>query len=157
MWSTEIIEGKNILIVDDEPDILEALEEYLDVGIIHKASSYEEAVELLDKQELDLAILDIMGVRGYELLAISVKKKIPTLMLTAHTLSPESFDLSMKTGADAFLPKEMLSDIPFYVTDSLRAAKESKRPQKWFEKLEPFFKKRFGETWLSEIRGLHIE
>lgn len=157
MWSTEIIEGKNILIVDDEPDILEALEEYLEVGILHKASTYEEAVELFEKQDFDLAILDIMGVRGFELLAIAVEKNIPSLMLTAHALTPESFDLSMKKGADAFLPKDMLSDITFYVADSLRAAQEAQKPKKWFDKLEPFFKKKFGNTWLTEARGLRFE
>ena len=157
MWNTDILEGKNILIVDDEPDILEALEEHLEVAILHKATSYEEAVELLETKELDLAVLDIMGVRGYELLAIAVRKKIPSLMLTAHALTPESFDVSMKTGADAFLPKEMLSDIPFYAADSLRAAQEAKKPKKWFDKLEPFFKKKFGDVWLSEVRSLHVE
>lgn len=157
MWNTEIIEGKTILIVDDEPDILEALEEYLDVAIIHKASSYEEAVELLDKQQFDLAILDIMGVRGYELLSITAKQNIPTLMLTAHALTPESFDVCMKTGADAFLPKDMLSDIPFYVADSLRAVQEAQKPKKWFDKLQPFFAKKFGDRWLSEMRGLYVE
>ena len=159
MYSAEILEGKHILIVDDEPDILEALEEYLETAVLYKATTYEAAVELLENPELDidLAILDIMGVRGYELLAIAVKKKIPSLMLTAHTLTPESFDLSMKTGADAFLPKDMLSDIPFYVADSLRAAQEAKKPKKWFDKLEPFFKKRFGNVWLSEVRNLYVE
>ena len=157
MWNTDILEGKNILIVDDEPDILEALEEYLEVAILHKASSYEEAVEILETKDLDLAVLDIMGVRGYELLAIAVRKKIPSLMLTAHALTPESFDVSMKTGADAFLPKEMLSDIPFYAADSLRAAREAKKPKQWFDKLEPFFKKKFGDVWLSEVRSLHVE
>jgi len=157
MSDAEILEGKNILIVDDEPDILEAIEEQLDIAIIHKASSYEAAVELLEKQPFDLAILDIMGVRGYELLALSTKKKIPTIMLTAHTLSPESFDLSMKTGADAFLPKDQLADIHFYASDSLKAAQKLKKPKKWFEKLEPYFKKKFGEAWLADIRKSHIE
>ncbi|MFH2091774.1 MAG: response regulator [Pseudomonadota bacterium] len=157
MWSTEILVGKNILIVDDEPDILEALEEYLEVAILHKASTYEEAIKLLENQAFDLAILDIMGVRGYELLTIAVRKNIPSLMLTAHALSPESFDLSMKTGADAFLPKDMLADITFYAADSLRAAEESEKPKKWFDKLEPFFKKKFGTAWLSEVRSLYIE
>lgn len=157
MWSTDILKDKSILIVDDEPDILEALEEYLETSQLFKATSYETAKEILETETIELAILDIMGVRGYELLAITTRKKIPTLMLTAHALTPESFDVSIKTGADAFLPKEMLADIQFYAADSLRAAQESEKPKKWFEKLEPYFKKKFGEEWLSEARGLVVE
>ena len=157
MSSTDILTDKKILIVDDEPDILEALEEYLETSSLSKANSYESAKELLESTTFDLAILDIMGVRGYELLAITTRKKIPTLMLTAHALTPESFDVSIKTGADAFLPKEMLSDVPFYAADSLRSAQESKRPKKWFEKLQPYFEKKFGAAWLSEARGMVIE
>ncbi len=157
MQATDILNDKTILIVDDEPDILEALEEHLEMATLYKAASYDEAVKLLEEKNFDLAVLDIMGVRGYELLAIAVKKSIPALMLTAHALTPESFDVSMKTGADAFLPKDKLSDIAFYASDSLRAAEEAKKPKKWFETLEPFFMKKFGESWLSEVRSMYVE
>ena len=55
-------------------------------------------------------------------------------------------DVTFFDEADAFSPKDMLSDIPFYAADSLRAAQEAKKHKKWFDKLEPFFKKKFGNV-----------
>jgi len=60
----DLIDGQKILLVDDEPDILEALEELLPACDITTATSFEEGKEFLEGKEFDLAILDIMGVRG---------------------------------------------------------------------------------------------
>ena len=79
---------KKILIVDDEPDILETLEELLDIFTVTTAVTFEEAVTCLKNNTYDVAILDIMGVRGYDLLEVTHKLCIPTLMFTAHALSP---------------------------------------------------------------------
>ena len=87
MTDNEILKGKKILIVDDEPDILETLEELLDICIIDTAPDFETAKKFLDKNSYDVAILDIMGVRGYDLLELANEKGIPALMLTAHALS----------------------------------------------------------------------
>ena len=59
---------KRLLIVDDEPDILETLEELLPMCDVVKASSFEEAKDLLEFQYFDIAVLDIMVVNGYKLL-----------------------------------------------------------------------------------------
>lgn len=52
---------KRLLIVDDEPDVLETLEELLPMCDVVKASSFEEAKDLLEVQYFDIAVLDIMG------------------------------------------------------------------------------------------------
>ncbi|MGA9476207.1 MAG: response regulator, partial [Desulfobacterales bacterium] len=96
MWKTDTIKGKQILIVDDEPDIVESLEEALEVCKISKASTFETAKEMLEAQQYDAAILDIMGVRGYDLLQIAIRRGIPAIMLTAHALTAEDFIKSMK-------------------------------------------------------------
>jgi len=70
------INGKRVLIVDDEPDILESLEELLPMCYVEKASSFGEAKELLETQYFDIAILDIMGVEGYKLLEIANEKRV---------------------------------------------------------------------------------
>ncbi|MFH1242059.1 MAG: response regulator, partial [Pseudomonadota bacterium] len=88
--ATDILKGKNILLVDDEPDILETLAETLDECDIETASTFESAKKLLESKVYDAAVLDIMGVRGFDLLEIATRKKIPALMLTAHGLSPEN-------------------------------------------------------------------
>ncbi len=103
-----ILKGKEILAVDDEPDILALLDEELeDYGVnLDTATSYQEAIEKLSSLTYDLAILDIMGVRGFELLEVAVKKGIPVVMLTAHAISVESLKKSIELGARAYLPKD---------------------------------------------------
>ena len=90
MISRKLLEGKKILIVDDEPEVLETLEDFLSMNDITKASSFDEAEELLQNQDFDLAILDIMGVDGYRLLEIANEKKVIAIMLTAHALSVQN-------------------------------------------------------------------
>jgi DNA-binding response OmpR family regulator len=70
----EILKGKRVLIVDDEPDILETLVEILDMCFIDTAPNFETAQKFLDRNQYDLAILDIMGVNGYELLKMTNEK-----------------------------------------------------------------------------------
>jgi len=105
------LKGKRILIVDDEPDILRSLEETLDMCSVDKANDFEKAKNLLETNTYDAAILDIMGVRGYEILEITTKENVPTLMLTAHAFSPDSFMKSIKGRAHAYIPKDKMSDI----------------------------------------------
>ena len=142
------LEGKRILIVDDEPDILVTLEGLLDECEIDTASDFHTANALLDKKTYDAAILDIMGVRGYEILEITTVKNIPTLMLTAHALSPENLVKSLKKGALAYVPKDRVSEIEDFLEDILEAhEKEEKKPGKWFSRLEHYFEKKFGADW----------
>lgn len=70
MANAKILEGKKVLIVDDEPDVLEALEETLDLCDIDSSTEYEKAKQLLKSKNYDIAVLDIMGVNGNELLPI---------------------------------------------------------------------------------------
>jgi len=74
MDPTKILKGKRVLIVDDEEDVLEFLMEILDMCKIDKASTFEEAKNLLEANPYHIAVLDIMGVRGYELLEIAKRK-----------------------------------------------------------------------------------
>ena len=87
MSDTKLLDGKKVLVVDDEPDILESLEELLDMCEVVAASTFDEAKELLESQDFHIAILDIMGVDGYRLLDIANKRDVPAVMLTAHALN----------------------------------------------------------------------
>ena len=62
------LRNKLILIVDDEPDVLDVIEEILDICNIHRANDYETAVKHIENYTYDAVILDIMGVNGFELL-----------------------------------------------------------------------------------------
>ncbi|MGD9309955.1 MAG: response regulator [Desulfosarcina sp.] len=150
MVDTNLLNGKRLLIVDDEPDLLESLAELFHMCEVDTASSFESAREKLESQEYATAVLDIMGVRGHDLLDIAVERDIPAVMLTAHALSADNFIKSMKSGADAYVPKDKISDILFFVSDSVRARQEqAKKPSKWFKMLKPYFDKKFGDGWLK--------
>jgi len=149
-----ILNGKRILIVDDEPDILETLVEILDMCLVDSAPNFETAQKFLNKNRYDLAILDIMGVRGYELLELANERNIPALMLTAHAVSPDNLVKSIKGGAQSYIPKDKISEIAVYIADILEPREKSgKRRADWLEKLEPYFDKKFGEGWKEKDRG----
>jgi DNA-binding response OmpR family regulator len=59
----------------------------------------------------DAVVLDIMGVNGFQLLKRSVERGFPTVMLTAHALTPEALKKSITLGAVSFLPKEQIGEI----------------------------------------------
>ena len=147
-----ILKGKKILIVDDEKDVLDQLIELLDMCRVDAASSFEEGKELLESETYDIAVLDIMGVKGMELLKIANKQNIPALMLTAHALSEESLKESAQEGASFYAPKEEINNISLFVADVLEAKEKNKNPWvKWFERLGGFYDKRFhGTNWREQ-------
>ncbi|MEW6664323.1 MAG: response regulator [Thermodesulfobacteriota bacterium] len=148
MEERDILRGKKVLIVDDEPDVLETLEEMLSVCLIDKAHDFAAGKKFLDKGTYDAAIFDIMGVRGYELLRLATERGIPVLMLTAHALSPDNLIKSIKEGAQSYVPKDKLSDLPAFLRDMLEAPhKGTQKQARWFSRLRPFFDKQFGPGW----------
>jgi len=140
------LKDKVILAVDDEPDVLDTIAEELDMCIVHKATDYDTAVQYLVSYTYDFVILDIMGVNGFELLKKSVHRGFPTVMLTAHALSPESLKESIKLGAVFFLPKEKMGHLKEFLEEVLSGGN---KPiwQKVFVKLGDYFSKRFGPDW----------
>ena len=82
MDTDKLLRGKKVLIVDDEPDILDLLTELLSTCMTDRASSFEEAKELLETEFYDIVVLDIMGVKGFDLLEIAKGRNVPALMLT---------------------------------------------------------------------------
>jgi DNA-binding NtrC family response regulator len=89
-----------------------------------------------------------MGVNGYDLLSITREKGIPTLMLTAHALSIDDFVESIDRGAQAYVPKDKITEIEILLGDIIEAkGKKGERAGTWFARLEPFFRERFGADW----------
>jgi len=148
MTESSSLEDKRVLIVDDEPDVLETLEELLSMCEIVAASSFDEAQDLLETHGFDMAVLDIMGVNGYKLLDIANEKKILAVMLTAHALSPDNVVRSYKEGAAAYLPKEEMINIASFLEDILKAKEQGKNPwTSWYGRMSSFFEKKFGPNW----------
>ena len=148
---TEILKGKRILVVDDEPDVLETVSDVLDTATIVAVGSFDEARVLIAKESFDLVILDIMGVNGFALLGACRENKLPAAMLTAHAINVESLNVALKLGAVSFLPKEELSRLPELVTEILEdLAKGQTHWARLFKRLGPFFKERLGVMWEDE-------
>ena len=146
--TNDLLDGKRILIVDDEPDVFETLEELLPMCILVEASTFEEARGLLEQESFDMAILDIMGVDGYKLLKIANEKKVLSVMLTAHALSVEDTVKSFEGGAASYVPKEEMLHIATFLEDVLVAQKTGKNlVSRWFERLGSFYDKKFGPDW----------
>jgi len=124
------------------------------VARVDTASSFEEAKELLDSNEYDIAVLDIMGVKGYELLKIANEHNIPALMLTAHALSKEDLKRSAEEGASYYVPKDEMNKIDVFVSDVIEAKEKDKNPWvRWYERLGSFFHKKFsGPNWREQER-----
>ena len=138
-------EGKKILAVDDEKDILEMIEEELEMADVDTALDYQTASGKIRQNQYDLAILDIMGVDGLTLLEKAVEKKIPAVMLTAHAMNYETLMHSIRKGSISFLPKEKLGEL-VRLLDMLLSAYDSGKST-WailFDELGDYFDKKFG-------------
>ena len=145
-----VLSGKRILAVDDEPDVLSVLDEEIMAACpickFDKATTYEAASKMLESNTYDVVILDIMGVRGFDLLKLAVSRNLRVAMLTAHALSPETLKRSFEMRARAFLPKEKLGEVVPFLEDVL---KYEYLPgwKRLMEKLKGFFDSKFESDW----------
>lgn len=82
---------RTILLVDDEPDILESLRELIEVSLedveVLTVESGEEALKTIQSQHVDLIVSDykMPGMNGLELLiqSRSIAPRVPRIMMTA--------------------------------------------------------------------------
>jgi DNA-binding response OmpR family regulator len=146
-----ILNGKWILGVDDESDVLEVLEEEILAAApecnFDKAISYYEAYRKLGAQKYDIVILDIMGVRGFHLLDLAIKRHLLVTMLTAHSLNPESLKRSIEKKARAYLPKEKLGEIVPFLEGVLRETEFLNGWARLMKQLGRYFNSCWGKDW----------
>ncbi|MDD9301828.1 MAG: universal stress protein [Desulfobacter sp.] len=147
----DLLRDRRILVVDDEPDILETIEELLDMCSLDLIESFDSAQKMLKNNQYDLAILDIMGFSGYDILKLAKEKNVPALMLTAHALTPENLKESIQRGADSYIPKDELANLTDHAADVIRAKIVGENGS-WFSNLKPFFDKTFGKGWRDKDR-----
>ena len=99
----------NILIADDEKEIVRLLRMYIEANdnIVFEANDGQEALRILDKENIDLAIVDIMMPKknGYEIIKeIRKERYIPILVISAKVeLSDRVFGMDL--GADDYITK----------------------------------------------------
>ena len=99
----------NILVVDDEREIADVVELYLqnDQYNIYKFYTGEEALECIENTKIDLALLDVMlpDIDGFEILKrIREKYTFPVIMLTAKIENKDKIT-GLTLGADDYIPK----------------------------------------------------
>ena len=149
--SESILNNKRLLAVDDELDVLETLEDLLeefDGLIFDTATDYDSGYHLLRSWTYDAVILDIMGVRGFDLLNASVHLGFPTVMLTAHALSVDALKRSIEMGARAYIPKEKMGDIGAFLEDVLTLEHGSSL-KSMLHRLGGLFSMKFGSKWME--------
>lgn len=149
-----VLDGKHILTVDDEPDILATLRQEITDACsqctIDEAMTYDKALKCIQSNDYDIVILDIMGVQGFDLLEIAVKKHFKVVMLTAHALNSEALKRSHEIGARAYLPKDKLGEVVPFLEDVLTYEFEAGW-KRLLEKLSAFFNKVFESDWEKKI------
>ena len=99
----------NILVVDDEQEIADLVEIYLvsDGYKVFKASNAQDGLDILDKEDIHLCLLDIMmpGMNGLEMCKkIRETNNIPIIMLSAKSTDLDKI-LGLGTGADDYVVK----------------------------------------------------
>jgi DNA-binding response OmpR family regulator len=112
------MDSKRVLIVDDEPDIVETIKFNLELENIQclTAENGERALAVARQEKPDLIILDIMlpKMNGYKVARLlkfdEAYKHIPIIMLTARTQKAD-IKLGEETGADEYLTKPFDMDL----------------------------------------------
>ncbi|MBR9982333.1 MAG: response regulator [Desulfatitalea sp.] len=146
METSHILKDKVVLVVDDEPDVLDTVSDVLEVCLVTKARDFETGRQYLMSYTYDIVVLDIMGVDGFELLKLSVRRGFPSVMLTAHALTPEALETSIRLGAVSFLPKERMGELDVFLADVVLGGNKPAWG-KLFSKLGHLFNRRFGPDW----------
>ncbi len=99
----------NVLVCDDEKDIVSALKIYLtsEGYTVFEASNGKEAVEVVERQEIHLVLMDIMmpvmdGIQA--MVKIREKSNVPVILLTAKGEDTDKV-LGLTVGADDYVTK----------------------------------------------------
>ena len=99
----------NVLVCDDDREIVDAIEIYLSQEgyKVLKAYDGEEALKVLDREKVDLLIIDVMmpkldGIRAT--LKIREKKNMPIIILSAKSEDADKI-LGLNVGADDYMTK----------------------------------------------------
>ena len=141
----------NILVVDDEKEIADLVEIYLvsDGYTVFKANNAMEGLEILGKENINLALLDIMmpGMSGLDMCKeIRKDSNIPIIMLSAKGEDLDKI-VGLGIGADDYVTK------PF---NPLELSARVKSQLRRYTQLNPDSDRSHVEKNEIDIRGLNI-
>jgi two-component system cell cycle response regulator len=131
----------HVLIVDDDPAIRESMCEYLEMEGFktNTLGSGEEAVDFLNKNQLDIVVTDIMmlGMDGLELTDI-IKKEFDTDVIVMTGFSGEhSYEEAISKGASDFIFKPIrFEELLLRMKRVLKERQLSKERDQILEKLK---------------------
>ncbi|MDR0518794.1 MAG: response regulator transcription factor [Clostridiales Family XIII bacterium] len=124
---------KKLLVVDDEPKILDAVSAYLEANgyIVFKAENGKKALEVFYRDNISLVVLDLMlpDISGEDVCkAIRKKSRAPIIMLTAKT-QEDSLLNGLRLGADDYITKPFsLKELCARIETVLRRSSEDLKP-----------------------------
>ena len=100
----------NILIADDEKEIVKLLRIYLESDGVNvlEANDGAQALDILEKNDIDLAIVDIMmpKIDGYQVIkAIRAREKYMPVMVISAKVTLSDRVLGIDLGADDYITK----------------------------------------------------
>ena len=100
---------KNILIVEDSQEIIDLIKIYLEQEeySIYEACDGESAINIFEKEEIHLVVLDIMlpKLNGYEVIKrLRKRSNVPVIILSAKNQDADKI-LGLNLGADDFVTK----------------------------------------------------
>ena len=101
--------GKNILVVDDEQMIREAVSSYLEKQGCHvfQAETVQEALQVFQRESVSFVILDLLlpDLSGEEVcIQIRKESRVPVIMLTAKTMETDMLN-GLDIGSDDYITK----------------------------------------------------
>lgn len=116
---------KSLLIVDDNPQFLHTIAEYLRehfsqaIEIIGTAENGEDAIELLSEHKPDFVLLDMKmpELHGFDVIPLMRQNHLPVKIIMTTLLPVDIFEenadvyeeSSMFAGANSFIPKSLLT------------------------------------------------
>ena len=100
---------KNILIVDDETMMREAVASYLEKQgyYVFQVENGQQALDLMEKEVISFVLLDLMlpDISGEEICSrIRKQSRVPIIMLTAKTMEDDMLN-GLNLGADDYITK----------------------------------------------------
>lgn len=133
------MDSEKLLIVEDDPNLGQILQEYLQVKGFdtHLAQDGQKGLEAFKQQAFDLCLLDVMlpVIDGFTL-AEEIRKQdkdTPVIFLTAKSLKEDTLH-GLRLGADDYITKpfsmeELLLRIKAILKRTSRHAQEEKKPE----------------------------
>lgn len=124
---------KNILVVDDERMIREAVSSYLEKQgyCVFTAETGQEAIQIFDRETISFVILDLMlpDIPGEEICAaVRRQSRVPIIMLTAKTMESDMIG-GLNLGADDYITKPFsLKNLYARMQTILRRCSDDLRP-----------------------------